>query len=66
MNLKGFTNHLNSSNACFMAIVATITLGSRPRQGFAKMRAKSEAWESHFHAFMSVGECEGMNPHTPK
>jgi len=29
-------------------IVATLTLGSRPKQGLAKARAKSEAQESHF------------------
>jgi hypothetical protein len=29
-------------------IVATLALGSQPRQGFAKVRAKYEAWESHF------------------
>jgi hypothetical protein len=29
-------------------IVATLGLGSRPGQGFTKVRAKNEAWESHF------------------
>ncbi len=29
-------------------IVATLALGSRPRQGFTKERAKNEAQESHF------------------
>jgi hypothetical protein len=28
--------------------VATLTLGSRPRQGLARVRVKKEAWESHF------------------
>ncbi len=28
--------------------VVTLTLGSRPKQGLAKVRAKNEAWESHF------------------
>jgi hypothetical protein len=28
-------------------IIATLALGSRPRQGFAKVWAKSEARESH-------------------
>ncbi len=28
--------------------VATLALGSRPRQGLAKVRAKSEAQELHF------------------
>jgi hypothetical protein len=28
--------------------VATLALGSRPRQGLAKVRVKNEARESHF------------------
>jgi hypothetical protein len=32
-------------------------LGSRPRQGFVKVRAKSEARESHF-MLLGVWECE--------
>jgi hypothetical protein len=28
--------------------VVTLTLGSQPKQGLAKVRAKSEAWESYF------------------
>jgi hypothetical protein len=39
-------------------VVATLALGSRPRQGFARLRAKRKP--------MSEGKCEGMNPHTPK
>jgi len=35
--------------------VATLTLGSRPKQGLAKVRAKSEVQESHF-IFMEVQE----------
>jgi len=31
-----------------MIIVATLALGLWPRQGFAKVCAKSEAWKSHF------------------
>jgi hypothetical protein len=31
-----------------MTYVATLALGLQPRQGFAKVRAKSEARESHF------------------
>jgi hypothetical protein len=31
-----------------MATVATLALGLRPNQGLAKVRAKSEARESHF------------------
>jgi len=29
-------------------IVATLALGLQPRQGFMKVWAKREAWESHF------------------
>jgi hypothetical protein len=29
-------------------VVSTLTLGSRPRQGVAKVQAKSKAWKSHF------------------
>jgi hypothetical protein len=36
--------------------VVALTLGSRPRQGLAKVRAKSEARESHF---MLPGVWEG-------
>jgi hypothetical protein len=46
-------------------VVATLVLGSRPRQGLAKVRTKSEA-RITFHTPRNVGECEGMNPHTPK
>ncbi len=31
-----------------MICVATLALGSRPRQGLARVQAKNEAWESHF------------------
>jgi hypothetical protein len=36
--------------------VATLALGSRPRQGLVKVRAKREA--------MSVGECENKHSHS--
>jgi hypothetical protein len=39
--------------------VATLALGLQPRQEFAKVRTKSEAWESHFMlsgVWGSVGE----------
>jgi hypothetical protein len=29
-------------------VVATLALGSQPKQGLAKARAKNEAWDSHF------------------
>jgi len=31
-----------------LVCVATLALGLRPKQGLAKVRAKYEAWESHF------------------
>jgi hypothetical protein len=45
--------------------VATLALGSQPRQGVARLRAK---WETQEHSTCSweCKECEGMNPHTPK
>jgi hypothetical protein len=46
--------------------VATLALGSQPKEGLAKMRAKSEALQITFHVFENVGECEGMNPHILK
>jgi hypothetical protein len=45
--------------------VATLALGSRPRQGVARLRAKRETWE-HFTCSRECKECEGMDPHTPK
>jgi hypothetical protein len=38
--------------------VATLALGSRPKKGVARLRAKRETRECK--------ECEGMNPHTLK
>jgi hypothetical protein len=38
--------------------VATLALGSRPRQRGCKGAGQREAG--------SVGKCEGVNPHTPK
>jgi hypothetical protein len=38
--------------------VATLTLGSRPKQGLARLRPKRK--------HMSEGKCEGMNLHIPK
>ncbi len=45
--------------------VTTLALGSRPRQGVARLRAK---WETREHSTCSreCKECEGMSPHTPK
>ncbi len=36
------------------------------RAMFAKVQAKRGSPRITFHALRSVGECEGMNPHTPK
>jgi hypothetical protein len=38
--------------------VATLTWGSWPKQGLARLQAKRKP--------KSEGKCEGMNPHTPK
>ncbi len=45
-------------------IVATLALGSRPKQGLAKVQTKRGSLGVTSHAPGSVGECEGMN--TPK
>jgi hypothetical protein len=45
--------------------VATLALGSQPRQGLAKIRLRVKP-ENHISCFWSVGGCEGMNPHTLK
>jgi len=47
-----------------MVCVTTLALGLRPRQGFVRMRNKRGAREAHL--ILCAGECEGMNPHTPK
>jgi hypothetical protein len=54
--------HLQTNNT---PNVATLALGSRPRQGVARLRAK---WETREHSTCSreCKECEGMSPHTPK
>jgi hypothetical protein len=49
-----------------LGYVITLALGSQPRQGFARVRAKREARESHLMLPRSVGEYERMNSHTPK
>jgi hypothetical protein len=51
------------------AIIATLALGLRPRQGLTKVRAKCEGRELHFvfpRMWKNVRECEKMNFHTPK
>ncbi len=52
VDLVALANELKSSN------VATLALGSRPRQGLEGLQAKRK------HG--SEGKCEGMNPRTPK
>jgi hypothetical protein len=51
-----------------LMVFTTLALGSRPRQGVARLRAKREARESCRmpHAPESARECEGIDPHTPK
>jgi hypothetical protein len=43
---------------CHKVCVATLALGSRPRQGLARLRVERKP--------ESEGKCEGTNPHTPK
>jgi len=45
--------------------VATLALGSRPRQRLTKLQAKSEPRVT-FHVPMSARKSKGMNPHIPK
>ncbi len=45
-------------------IIATLALGSQPRACKGASQERSSGVE--FHALESIGECEGMNPHTPK
>jgi hypothetical protein len=49
--LLSLQNHVKMSttyNPTHTLIVTTLALGSRPKQGLARVRAKSEARESHF------------------
>jgi hypothetical protein len=46
-------------------IVATLALGSQPRQVVARLWAKREPG-SHITCSQKCKECEGMNFHTPK
>jgi hypothetical protein len=46
--------------------VATLTLGSRPRQGLARLQAKRRNLGVMPHVLGNVRKCEGMNLHTPK
>jgi hypothetical protein len=53
-----FSIHLNQ-------YVATLVLGSQPRQRVARLWAKRKPG-SHTARSRECGKCEGMNPHTPK
>jgi hypothetical protein len=55
MNFVGFTRIIFLIKGIN---VATLALGSRPRQGFTRLRSKKETG--------SVRGCEGMNPHNSK
>jgi hypothetical protein len=46
--------------------VATLALGSRPRQGGCKVAGQERRLESHFTCSKECKECEGMNLHTHK
>jgi hypothetical protein len=41
-------NYLVWPKIMAISIIATLALGSQLKQGFAKVQAMSEAWESHF------------------
>jgi hypothetical protein len=45
--------------------VATLALGSQPRQGLAKLRAKRKPGITS-HIPRNARKCERVNPHTPK
>jgi hypothetical protein len=47
-------------------VVATLDLGSRLRQGLARVQIKKETQESHLMLLGNAGKCEGMTPQTPK
>jgi hypothetical protein len=46
--------------------VTTLALGSWLKQGLYKGVGQEGSWGVTSCAPGSVGECEGMNPHTPK
>jgi hypothetical protein len=62
---------VTKTTLCIMSIipnhfVATLALGSRPRQRACKGAGQEGSLGVTSHAPGNVGECEGMNPHTPK
>jgi hypothetical protein len=59
---KGEGGGFPKSKPWWILCVATLVLGSRPKQGLAKVQAKSEAWGSHF---MLLGVQESVKEWTP-
>jgi hypothetical protein len=53
-----FKDKYLNKNKSIANCVTTLTLGSRPRQGLARLWAKRK--------LENEGKCEGMNLHTPK
>ncbi len=47
MDRYGHLHHSHNLLTTCIHIVVTLTLGSRPRQGLARVQAKKEAWDSH-------------------
>ncbi len=58
MEIRDKEGWLSSCVEFEMLVVTTLALGSQPRQGLARLWAKTKPG--------SEGKCEGMNPHTPK
>jgi len=49
-----------------LRIVATLALGSRPRQKACKVVGQEGSLGVMLHAPRSARKCEGIDPHTPK
>jgi hypothetical protein len=56
----------HKANIIMNLIVATLTLGSRPRQRACKRASQMKDPRDTSYTLKSEGECEKMNPHTPK
>jgi hypothetical protein len=57
-NISHYCNNIFAFHMdMFTIFVRTLALGSQPRQRLVKVRAKSEAQESHF---MLLGMCENV------
>jgi hypothetical protein len=62
-------SHVVTLNQCLVQLkqsVATLALGSRPRQKGLQGCGSKRSPRVTLHVPESVGECEGMNPHPPK